>query len=364
MGEKGWPSSSLLTSYLATMKGLLSTLLVAIATHASNALPKHTNPPIRTIHTFPNNTFLENIAVRANGDLLITSVTVPSLFTIDPTVADPPAPALHTFPNATGLTGITETAPDVFALVTGTWDLASGRAALGSLAIWTVDFNTLSPTPKVNFLTTIANSTIINGLARHPTNPRFLLAADSARGTLWRIDLLTGGVRVAFEDAALFAPTGTVSGKNLGINGLKTRVEHGNGYVYFGNLAKGLFGRVRIDAEGARVGEGEVLARSKGLPADIEYDDFVFETRRNVGFGKGRDAVWMAAHPSYLVRVDLESGEQWVINDTEKLSKPTSAAFGRGVKKQARTLYVTNGGKQVGEDLVNQRVVALDLGGC
>ncbi|KAH6615913.1 hypothetical protein B0J18DRAFT_292125 [Chaetomium sp. MPI-SDFR-AT-0129] len=352
------------------MKGLLSALLVALATHASssNASPNHPNPPIRTVHTFPNNTFLENIAVRPNGHLLLTSVTVPSLFTIDPTIPNPPAPALYTFPNATGLTGITEITPDIFALVTGTWDLSTGRAALGSIGIWTVDFAStlLSPSssPKVNFVTTIAESTVINGLARHPTNPRLLLAADSARGALWRVDLLTGAVDVAFEDAALFAPTGTGSGKNLGINGLRTRVEHGKGYVYFGNLAKGLFGRVRVDEEGAKVGDGEVLATRKGVVAEMEYDDFAFETRKNVGGRKGGNAVWMAAHPSYLVRVDLPSGEQWVVNDTEKLSKPTSAAFGRGVRKQERTLYVTNGGEQVGGNLVNERLVAVDLGGC
>ncbi|KAK4143450.1 uncharacterized protein C8A04DRAFT_28875 [Dichotomopilus funicola] len=350
------------------MKGLLSALLVAIATHGSYASPEPPNPPIRTIHTFPNNTFLENIAVRANGNLLLTSVTVPSLFTIDPTTTNPPAPALHTFPNATGLTGITEITPDIFALVTGTWDLSTGRAALGSIAIWTVDFTTtlLDPTssPKVNFVTTIAESTVINGLARHPTNPRLLLAADSARGAIWRVDVLTGAVDVAFEDAALFTLTGTESGKNLGINGLKARVEHGKGYVYFGNLAKGLFGRVRVDAEGGKVGDGEVLATRKGVVADMEYDDFAFETRKNVGGRKEGHAVWMAAHPSYLVRVDLRSGEQWVVNDTEKLSKPTSAAFGRGSRKQERTLYVTNGGEQVEGNLVNERLLAVDLGGC
>jgi hypothetical protein len=75
--------------------------------------------------------------------------------------------------------------------------------------------------------------------------------------------------------------------------------------------------------------------------------------------------VWIASHPSYAVRVALDgvdAGRQWVVNDTGKLLNPTSAALGRGSGRQERTLYVTNGGEFVGADLVNEGVVAVDLG--
>ena len=76
-----------------------------------------TNPPIRNIYTFPNNTFIENIAVRANSKLVVTSMSVPTLFVIDPTVPSPSAQVVHTFPNASGLMGVTEISPNKFVVI-------------------------------------------------------------------------------------------------------------------------------------------------------------------------------------------------------------------------------------------------------
>lgn len=164
----------------------ISTL--AAAAWGAQATGVNTPPAIRNVYTFPRNTFIENIAVRSNSKLLVTSMSVPDLFSIDPTVTTATASIVHTFGNGTGISGITEVAPDVFALVTGVWDLANTRAAPGSLKIWTVDF-TKSPYPLVEFVTGIANSTIFNGIVRHPTNSKILLAADSAAGAVWRVDL-------------------------------------------------------------------------------------------------------------------------------------------------------------------------------
>jgi hypothetical protein len=202
------------------ISGLAATVWGAQATGISNT------PPIRNIFTFPKNHFIENIAVRANSNLLLTSMSVPHLFSIDPTAASPSATIIHTFPNGTGLMGITElTNPDTFAIVTGIWDLANTRAEPGSLTVWTIDLSPKSKhrPPKVNRVTTIPHSTILNGIAPHPFNPSLLLAADSARGALWRINLATGAHDIAFA-SPLFAPTGSApgSGKHLGINGLRS----------------------------------------------------------------------------------------------------------------------------------------------
>ena len=77
------------------------------------------NPALRNIFTFPNNTFVENIAVRANGHLIVASPSVPTLFIIDPTVSSPTASVVHSFPVGTGPWGITELKNDVFVVVTG-----------------------------------------------------------------------------------------------------------------------------------------------------------------------------------------------------------------------------------------------------
>jgi len=75
--------------------------------------------PIRNIFKFPNNTFVENIAVRSNSHLIVTSPSVPTLFTIDPTAPSPDASVAHTFPSGTGPWGITEITNDKFVVVTG-----------------------------------------------------------------------------------------------------------------------------------------------------------------------------------------------------------------------------------------------------
>jgi len=324
-----------------------------LATLISPSLSSPSKPPIRQIYTFPNNTFIENIAARSDSHLLITSLSVPTLFSIDPTTTTPTAQVIHTFPNATGLSGITEIRRDVFALVTGVWDLASTRATPGSLAIWTADFTmttTPNPNPVVKFLTAIGNSTIFNGIARHPSNPTLLLAADSAAGRVWRVNLLTGSYEVAFSDP-LLTPVGTAPGTNLGINGLKARGE----YLYFTNSARRFFGRVGIDLLGSAVGRIEVIANSSVAGGDVVYDDFALEEKHDGG-------AWIASHPSYVVHVNSRAG-QTVVNDTGLLLNPTSAAFGRGDGGEEGTLYVTNGGEFVGEDftLINEGVVAVDM---
>jgi hypothetical protein len=204
------------------ISGLAATVWGAQATGISNT------PPIRNIFTFPKNHFIENIAVRANSNLLLTSMSVPHLFSIDPTAASPSATIIHTFPNGTGLMGITElTTPDTFAIVTGIWDLANTRAEPGSLTVWTIDLSRKHPSPlappppKAKLITTLPNSTILNGIAPHPANPSLLLAADSARGALWRVNLATGAHDIAFA-SPLIGPTGSAPGTHLGINGLRS----------------------------------------------------------------------------------------------------------------------------------------------
>ena len=347
-------SSTLKSQHTAsTMRPSLYLMtLVAAACGALATDGVTTNPPIRNVYTFPINTFIENIAVRANSKLLVTSMSVPDLFLIDPTVASPSASIIHTFPNATGISGIAEITPDLFALVTGIWDLANTRALPGTLAIWTINLNP-SP-PVVRFITDVPDSLILNGLTRHPLNPRLLLAADSALGAVRRIDLLTGAHDIAFTDP-LLAPTGTVPGTHLGINGL--RAAHGGLHVYFTNSAQKFLGRVRLDFAGNAIGGVETLASSTAAGADVVYDDIALDLL------KGK--LWIASHPSYAVQVPLVGGgAQRVVSDTAKLLNPTSAAFGRGSLKERNTLYVTNGGEFVGWDLVNEGVVALDLTGA
>ncbi|CZR56290.1 uncharacterized protein PAC_06178 [Phialocephala subalpina] len=317
-------------------------LFAPLLLEASPILPRST--PIRNIFTFPNNTFIENIRVRSNSDLLLTSMSVTTLFSIDPTVSTPNPSVLYTFPNATGLAGITETTPDVFAIVSVTWDLVNTRAILGTLVVWTI--NLQSATPIVHRIANVTNSTSFNGIASIPQSPHLVLTADSAIGAVWRVNLPTGKYGIAFSDP-LFEPISTAQGLNLGINGLKIK----DSYLYFTNSAYGIFGRVAIDSYGNKLSSVEVIANiTNSDTTGAHYDDFALDKEGNA---------WIATHPEYVVKV-APDGEQSLISNETLLLNPTSAAFGRGSKKERKMLYVTNGGLFAGNDLVDEGVVAVD----
>ncbi len=237
--------------------------------------------------------------------------------------------------------------PDVFVVVSGIWDLALTRAALGSLTVWTVNLG--SSTPIVKNITTIATSVQLNGLAPVPGSHKLILAADADAGAVYRINIATGAYSIAFSDP-LFEPVNrTNPGQHLGINGIRTKGT----YLYFVSSAKQHFGRVPINALGSRTGPAVIISNNTivGGSFGSQYDDF--------GLDGGNNA-WVATHPNHVVKVS-PGGQQTIIEDTELLLNPTSAQFGRGSSRERKTLYVTNGGWFT-EDftLINEGVVALD----
>ncbi|KAG9232599.1 hypothetical protein BJ875DRAFT_73527 [Amylocarpus encephaloides] len=321
-------------------------LLALPAALPSPVTPREvTNPAIRKVYTFGINRFTENMAVRCNSRLLLTSMSVPTLFQVNPLLASPDASILYTFPNASGLMGITETTTDdVFALTTGTWDLANTRAEFGSLNIYTIDLR--PSTPTVKHIANILNSTIFNGITSVPGNRKLILAADSALGAVWKVNLSTGAYDIAFSDP-LFAPISQNQGQNLGINGLLAK----GSYLYFTNSAQGLYGRVPISSSGAKNGPVQILSNPT---MGIVFDDFPID---------GSGNAWIASHPSQVVKV-RNGGAQKVLTNATALLNPTSARFGRGSARQLRTLYITNGGEFTADfDLINSGVVSFDTAG-
>lgn len=62
--------------------------------------------------------WVENIAVRSNGKILVTLINTPQVWQIDP--ASHIAELVHVFPHAISALGITEYEHDVFAVVSNT----------------------------------------------------------------------------------------------------------------------------------------------------------------------------------------------------------------------------------------------------
>lgn len=96
----------------------LSTSAASNPQHRSNGLPL----PSHLVRELPNPTWVENIAVKASGQLL-TLLTVPDLYYLDP--ANPSDPKLmSTFPSL-GVLGITKLTPDHFYVLGTNFSLAT-----------------------------------------------------------------------------------------------------------------------------------------------------------------------------------------------------------------------------------------------
>ena len=79
----------------------------------------------------------ENLAVRTNGQILLSTITSPTTQMLDPSAASPQPVVLHTYPGATSTLGIAQPQTDLFAIVVGNYTGFAG--VKGSFAIWTLD---------------------------------------------------------------------------------------------------------------------------------------------------------------------------------------------------------------------------------
>jgi streptogramin lyase len=120
-----------MASILATILTLLATSMAALALNPANS------NPVATLWTFPNETWIENLAVRANGDILCTSLNRNAVYKVNP--FDHIAKTLHQFSSTDGCLGIAETASDFFVVVTANVSLKTNTAWPGSAKIWRVD---------------------------------------------------------------------------------------------------------------------------------------------------------------------------------------------------------------------------------
>ena len=100
----------------------ITSLVLALPTSQSRVrsltIPYSLPLSVHLIHEFPLKTWVENIDVRHNGQLLVTILSTPDIYQVDPVNHSAPI-LIHTFPSALGLLGITEGAPDHFYVVVG-----------------------------------------------------------------------------------------------------------------------------------------------------------------------------------------------------------------------------------------------------
>ena len=297
---------------------------------------------VRQLYQFHDSdaTRLENLAVRPNGKLVLDVVTKPIIYELDPSVSCPKPKMLHTFAGVTSVLGIDEIAPDVFAVVVGNFTNPEVHQP-GSFSLYSVNL-TSSKGPIVTLITALPDSNALNGLATLPGTPPMVMIADSQLGALWRVNTATGD-HTKIYDSPLLANT---TSKNLGVNGIRIFQKK----LYFFNSAQASYGRISLHDDGSAAGEVEILARIelKGI-----WDDFDMDWEGNA---------WVATHRGDLMEVAVDGRQRNTTINTKgcnglQMLDPTSARFGKGSKKEEKTLYVSTAGNNDG----SAQVLAIDV---
>jgi len=239
---------------------------------------------------------LENIAVRPNGQILVTNMNSANLYAVDPVAKTSTTAVAVT--GARGLSGVREVTPDVFAVI-------------GDKSIYKVDFT--GAAPAVTLVKAISEASNLNGLSSFDDDS--VLVADAGKGNVYRFSISTGEYSVVLEDPTM-APSGGIP---FGIDG----ILHVNGTVWYTNIFKNSFHKVEVDENGKAKGSVTTLW------TNLMGDDLCVGPN-----GK----IYVATNsPNTVVEVDPAAPTPKVVG---QVRGSTACAFGRG-ESDANTLYVS-----------------------
>ena len=301
--------------------------------------------PTRLVYQFPTDTWIENLAVRPNGSLLLTIITSPDLYLINPLAADPKPQLIHHFSSSTWLTGITETNPDTYYVIGANATFETNSPTPGSNTLYRVHFPRNFSPPEISVAATVKNAVFLNGLTT--VNPTTLLAGDATLGVVWAIDVTTGCSRIVIKDP-LMAPT--PANPKIGINGIRLFSNH---TLYFANSAQALLATIPINLDGTAAGSAKKIASA---PKGTFFDDFALDR-----YGDAFVATQLGDSVAEVKRdgtMEIIAG----VVDTTEIAEPTSAQFGRTLIDRD-VLYVTTAGGLAfpidGNVVVGGQVVAI-----
>ncbi|OBI44413.1 hypothetical protein [Mycobacterium sp. E796] len=301
------------------------------------ALPPLPAVTMTPVAFFPQWYFPENLAVRADGSILVTDVVHKELWWVPPTepaaVADPVL--VHTFDHPS--TGIAEVAPDVFVVC-----LTEGYTTHES-HLARIDFNGWTPgvpvSPELMF-TFDDRVRALNGSC--VLGPNVLAIADCFAGLIWRVDLAddarsaTARVWLADDTMGDDPDSGVPPPPQPGVNGVRYGTQ--TGHLYYTSTAQKVFMRVPVDSSTL-----DPAGAPQFVAAIDNADDFCLD--EDAGFA------YVTRHRANTIdRVPLAprhgSEVRHVAGDPfdEMLVGPSSAAWGRGPGEHGRVAFVTTDG--------------------
>lgn len=288
----------------------------------------------RVVHQFPNPTWLENIAVRSNGDILATqTVYTPTLYQIsNPESASPETSILHNF--TTGpLLGITEVKHDVFLFVEVEYTEIAVPVPK-TAKVWKIDFNTKKGQPRIS---NIANTTEIsfpNGITTLPGTESILIT-DSLKGLIWRFDLDTRKASVVLDYPELKPAQNSKLNYTIGVNG----VHIFQNYAYWTDSLVATIYRIKIDLKTGEALPGASVEKIASADKDF-LDDFIIDSQGGL-YSASSDGTVIYA-PRGADKMTVVAGSPGSLT----YSGPTAFAFGRDHegKQNDSVMYITTNG--------------------
>lgn len=323
---------------LATMSLAMSMSLLVFSVLCSGVANSSQLDPVRTVFQFPKNTFVENLAVRLNGQILVSVLTTPQLFLFNSVQIGQPT-LVHNFTGALGVSGIAEYEPDKFAVITGNFSFVTDDVGPGSWSVWSVDLrgvesqpdNTLYPPPQIYKIADVPEARFLNGISLLSQERGTLLVGDVSSGNIIRLDIKTGHYKIVINNTfTAIAPA--LPYPPSGVNGVHVR----EGFVFLTNTGKSIFTKIPINEDGTPSENGTIIAHT--LSSLYEFDDFTFDRKGNAylvtGSGNSIEKISPNGRRQVLIAGSLNS---------TMIAEPTSAAFGRGPCDK-NILYVTTAG--------------------
>ncbi|KUI68668.1 hypothetical protein VM1G_03657 [Cytospora mali] len=342
---------------------LVATIASAVGYTAAAKTISRSNSSVHTLYEFPGSTFVENLAVRPNGQILVDVLTAPQLWLVDPTKAGE-AILVHEFAGAQGVGGIAEYKPDVFAVLAGNVSLTTGQGEVGSWSVWSIDLGGVDITsnasvsanpPKLSKIADLPAAQLPNGMAVISSEAKdILIVGDFNIGTIYSVDIETG------DSAVVMNNTYTAPAAEYGFGSAATDgVQIVDDMLYFTNLGQGNLYRVALNVlDGTPVGEIETVAQ---IPSSLDqWDDFTFDSEGNVFVVTGG--------ANTIEKINVHTGKVTTVAgnlNSTLIAEPTSAKFGRR-SNDTNVLYVTTAGGLFapvnGDITVAGSVVAINTG--
>ena len=304
-------------------------------------MPDQTIPQAKLtpVASFPKKYFLENLAIRRDNSVLVTVANQKELWYVPPVHGPAPvAPTcIHRFADVP--TGIVETEPDVFYLVSGNF-YTTHEAYLHHL-----DLRGWAPGEPIKLETVLQFPDTAKGLnGACLLAPKVMLVADSFASLIWRVDLPAdkGGqptARVWLRHESMGYYPGELKPEQPGVNGV--RYADKTHHLYYTATAKKLFMRVAVDPHTHEpAGEPELVVAGR------MGDDFCLDEANKV--------IYLTTHRQNTIdRVSMDPAKnsgftQSVAGDpfTEQLIGPSSGAWGRGPGEEPGKVayFLTDGG--------------------